>query len=130
MSSLVEIEHYDEASKGFLADVYATGDPHPKLHVSSNSRESLNPSKFLEKSVILTVAQITEHTRCFKNNSITIYNAVCFDGSMGFCRLTFNSGLSVQVRDESIYPGCSIEVIDHDIIWNQPDESGVKRAVM
>lgn len=125
MSSLVEIDYYDEACKGFLADVYATGNAHPPLR-----RPSGGHSKFLANSVILTVAQITEHLRCFKHDSITLYNAVCFDGTMGFVRLAFNSGLSNQVQEEGIYPDCSIELIDHDVIWSQPDEKGLKKAAL
>ena len=125
MSSLVEIDYYDEACKGFLADVYATSNAHPVLRKSDAGH-----SKFLAKSVILIVAQVTEHLRSFKNDSMTIYNAVCFDGSMGFVRLTFNSGLSHQVRDEGLDAGCTIEIIDHDFIWNQPDDDGIKRGVL
>ena len=126
MDSLLEIEFYGEASNGFIADVYATGDGHPP--VRNHSKET--GSKFLPSSVILTVARITEDLRHCKKDSITVFNAVCFDHTMGFIRLSFNSGLTIQVRDEHIYPGCSIEVVDHDIIWNQPNENGIKRAVM
>jgi hypothetical protein len=125
LSSLVEIDYYDEACKGFLADVYATSNAHPQLRKQETSH-----SNFLAKSVILIVAQITEHLRCFKKDSMTLYNAVCFDGSMGFVRLTFNSGLSHQVRDDGLDAGCTIEIIDHDFIWNQDSDDGVKRAVL
>jgi hypothetical protein len=125
MSSLVETDYYDEACKGFVADVYVTSNLHPPLRKPDSSH-----SKFLANSVILIVAQVTVHLRCFKKDSMTLYNTVCFDGSKGFVHLMFNSGLSHQVRDDDLEPGCTIEIIDHDFIWNQEAEDGVKHGVL
>ena len=128
MASLVEIEFYDEASIGFLAEVYATGDAHPTVH--NRPQETQAKPQFLDKSVRLTVAKISEDLRHYKKDSISVFNAVCFDSTMGFIRLSFNSGLTIQVREAGVYPGCTIEVCDHDIIWNQQNDHGVKRAIM
>jgi hypothetical protein len=125
MSSLVEIDYYDEACKGFVADVFAMSNTHPLIQKQESSH-----SNFLAKSVILIIAQVTEHLCCFKKDSMTLHNAVCFDGSMGFVHLTCNSGLSHQVHDESLDACCTIEIIDHDFIWNQDSDDGLKHGVL
>jgi hypothetical protein len=125
---LVEVEYYDEASRGFVSDIYRLGKGHNPVCDPSPAG---GRHRWIDDTALLTVAKVMEVNRHYKKDAITVYQAVCFDGSMGFVKLTFNTGLTKQILDEdALSPGSTIELIDYAVIWQHPDENNVKKAVI
>jgi hypothetical protein len=110
---LVQVEYYDETSHGFVSDIYCLGKGHNPV-CNPTPASSL---RWIDNTVLLTVAKVTEVNRHCKKDAITVYQAICFDGSMGFVKLTFNTGLTKQMaHEDALSPGCTIKLIDCAVV--------------
>ena len=117
---------YPDASKHFLADVYAgDGGHHPITRVPA----SVEGFGLLGGSPKLTIIRNFPSLRTYRNRTQSVYSALLADGSNSLCKAVFNSGLTTRVKESGMFPGCTLELSRFDVIWHQENEDMIKKAV-
>ena len=119
MSALLEVDHYDDATRGFGASLYIE---HSHSSVYHDGWEN---ARLMDCPVIFTVLLFEKIVASYGGKgSIGQYKAVFMDGSNCVFKAQFNTGVTSKLKGVTLHPGTSITVKKYHWVWQSVEYSG------